>query len=167
MPPDTACSYSKSEPRVAGAVCRTRRSAGEEFTGCAGGVGWRADLPKARRYQSGCQGTYSWTSPLSLDCLAKSRNTESTSSFWSSSLAVVFVPSHSDSIQRTVLVLAPVVSPSVFLTPLPPVRSHQRVSYPLHQPSSPSVSMHVIRHVACAPRAAQDMGVSRAPHRPP
>src|SRR5215212_1135712 len=72
-------------------------------------------------YHSGCQGTYSRTSLSLLDSLTSARNTASTSSFWCSSLAVVLVPSHSASIQRRLLSLALVFSPSVPLTPgLPP-----------------------------------------------
>ena len=114
---------------------------------------------KARCYHSGRQGTYSRTSPTLLDSLARSRNTDRTSSFWSSSLAVVFVPSHSDSIQRTVLVLAPAVRLSASLTPRPPGRSHEQLANLRHQPSSPDALMHDIRHVAVNAATTQDVGV--------
>lgn len=160
LPSATASLYGESAPRAAGAGCRTRRYAGEGPTGSGGGAGWQADLPEANRYHSGCQGTYSRTSPSLLDCLARSRNTESTCSFWSSSLAVVFVPSHSDSIQRTVLVLAPVVAPSTSLTSRPLIRSHEQPTNSRYQTSTPGAPMHAIRHVADNDVAAQDVGVS-------
>ncbi len=124
-----------------------------------GGADWKAFTSEAHRYHSGCQGTYSRTFPSLLDFLARSRNTANTSSFFSSSLAVVFVPSHSDSIQRTVLDLAPVVPPSASLTPLPLIRSHLRTPTPQYQPSIPSVSMHDIHHVAYNSVVVQDVGV--------
>ena len=69
--------------------------------------------PNGRCYHSGCQGTYSRTALSLLDSLTRARNTASTSSFWSSSMADVLVPSHSASIQRRFLSLALAFSPPV------------------------------------------------------
>ncbi len=68
-------------------------------------------------YHSGAQGTYSRTSLPRLESLASSRKTVSISSFLSSSLAAVLVPSHSDSIQRRFLVLTSAPWLSTILTP--------------------------------------------------
>ncbi len=44
-------------------------------------VGSKANRSELHRYHSGCQGSYSRTSPWLLDSLANSRNTANTSSF--------------------------------------------------------------------------------------
>jgi hypothetical protein len=88
-------------------VSHSEYSMGNLLRGCGSDYSLNALCPLvAKGHHSGSQGTYSRTSCLLLESLTRVRNTARTSSLRSSSRAVVFVPSHSISIQSRLRVLA-------------------------------------------------------------